>query len=1051
MKKKLRKVLLLLTCAALIACSALVGCTGGGKKPAQNGKNEYSIYVTSMGGLGLQDVSVAATSSGAPIASGKTNKNGVFTFSADKGEYDIAVSNLPLGYTLVESNTYKTSKEKTSLLILASSAVLKEKVPSNKVYRQGDVIYDFSITDKSDASETKTYTLSDVLETKKMVLLNFWNTNCSPCMSEMPELELAYRDYSETVEIFGINVPLLGINTLADIRKTRTAQYKDAENNPYSLTFPLNLDENEMPLHFGLTAIPVSVVIDRYGVVALIHTGSMDKSGFAALFKKYTSDNYVQDTLPDEGDEPPEEEIPERVKPNVSQPDSKQIEAAINGTGFNGAYYPETQTADAEYSWPWLVGETGGEQYIHPANEGVNYSFATIYTKVTLSADDIADPEGKVVLVFDLQWSCENLGDYFYVIANNTLVYEYTGTEQWGEWQPCYALVADEPGEYTIGFMYVKDQQLSEGADTVRIKNMRLISVPEISIPSLDMPREGARGWDGKNFSSYITVVKDDEGFYHKDTKDGPYVVADLMSTTSFNNRLETSWGINLFSVNGYFDYNDVEYGEPGYDESLDDTYAITIWEQAANNSELYGLTVVNDELIGLLNTFIKTQVGSSYHDKMWLEVCKYFDHYGTDEKDKGISTPDRNPIRGLLNYTAVPTVEVHEGAFTAAELKNVPEEYRNKVVLPRLIVPRGFKYLFVPKESGVYRFRSQSKELSDTMAWLMDYDAVGEDFLVTTDQQLENPDENYNFVLTYYLEKDKKYILATCFADIGGTGEYTFTIEHLGPSAYVWQFAARNYFTTTDDEMTEIINYKNVEPVLHTDGYYYNAKKDADGKYILENGKYVANTDDPIYVDFLTGARFFDDGSLERCFTVSEKSAIVMTLSSIFSTVFGIPRPADGWPESTAPSDIKGSFISRDDWKEIVQGLYEKYGDNVIVDDDTITAFSRCTTLGEMANIIKYNYLNFFDFENRRFDGVDIDESRYIDYTDLVKAAYNEAKKFAGTKDRGYADKGCVKLNDELRGALDMFCKNMGGFPELDTDWLRLCAHFEYIGPYRA
>ena len=1036
--RNFKKALLFLVCAVMSVCALLAGC---GKKSTQA---EYSIYVTNTGGYGLADVFVSASSSGEVIAVGNTDSNGKFAFTAEKGVYDISVSGLPLGFALADSNKYQTSATEFTLTIVATSAVIKDTAPSDKVYRQGDIIYDFTITDQSDRNNEVKYTLSEVLQTKKMVLLNFWNTHCAPCMGEMPELEVAYRQYKEKVEVFGINVPLLGTDRIADVRNLRSQEYYDTDGNKYSLTFPLAIDDNNMPFHFAMTAIPVSVVVNRFGVIALIHEGSMDRNGFRALFEKYSSDDYV-DVPPTDDPDNPSVDTPVREKPNVSQPASSEIEAAINGANFNGSYYPETQTEDAEFSWPWLVGETNGEKYIHPANHGVNYSFATIYTKVTITEEDLRSSSGNVVLVFDLQWACEDRCDYFFVIINDLLVYEYTGTEQWGKWQECYALVADEPGEYALALMYMKDEQKSEGADTVRIKNMRLISIPEIALPSLDMPRNAAKGWDGTAYKNYITPVLGDDGFYHKDSKDGPYIVADLMNSTLFNNRLNTDWSVASFAVNGYFDYNTVDEDDPKYNPLLNDTDAIALWAQAANNSELYGLTLVNDELIGLLNKFIKTQV-NSFNDSMWLEFCKYFDHYGTDPSDKGICSTERNPIRGLLNVTAIETVKAHEGAFD--DLKNIPDEYKNGVLFERLIVPRGYKYLFVPEKSGVYRFRSQSKELCDTMAWLYTYD---DKLLVDTDSQLENPDEDYNLVLTYYLEAGKKYIFTTCFSDLGVTGEYTFTAEYLGTSYYSWQFAARDYFTSSDDEMSDVVNILNVQPVLY-EGKYYNAKKDAEGNFVKDSfGRYVANTNDPIYVDFLTGARFFEAGSLELCFAYGDYNKVLDTLSGILSVLWKKSKPNGGWDKDTPLATIKGAEIVDEDWDEIVDRVFAVYGDAVDIEDAFVLGLLKtCEKIGDVTNVIKKIYLDFFDFTLLRFDdGYGIPEERYIDYTALVRLYYEKAKAFEGTAERGYADKGCVQLTEELKDALDMFAKRVGGFPELDTDWLRLCAHFEYIGPY--
>ena len=860
-------------------------------------------------------------------------------------------------------------------------------------------------------------------------------------MSEMPELELAYRQYQDDAEVFGIDVPLLGADRDVDLRNTRRKEYTDPDGNKYSLTFPLAIDDNNMPYHFAMTAIPVSVVIDRYGVVALIHTGSMDKTQFAALFEKYTSDNYEQEGGSGGGGSTTPGTGPEWTKPDVSQPASSEIQAAINGDNFNGTWHPNTQTGDAEYSWPWLVGETNGQKYIYPANHEVNYSFATIQTEVTITNDDVTN-NGKVVLVFDLQWSCENMYDYFYVIINDALIYSYTGTEQWGTWHECYALVADEAGEYTLSLLYVKDEQASEGADTVRIKNVRMISVSEITAESLDMPREAARGWNGTEFSSYINVVLGSDGFYHKDSETGPYVLADLMNTTAFNNRLPTTWSVSEFAVNDYFNYNNVDIDDPKYDPAKDETYAISLWAMAANNSELYGLTPVNAELVKLLNNFIKTQV-DNFHNNMWLEFCKYFDHYGTNPDDTGINTPERNPTRGLTNITAFPTVAAHDGAFE--DLKNIDDQYKNQVVQTRLIVPRGIKYLFVPEKDGVYRFRSQSAELGDTMAGLYDFD---DNLLVTSDSQLENPDENFNFVLTYYLKAGERYILATCYADIAGTGEYTFTTEYLGESYYVWQFAASNLFTTTDEDMTQIINILHVMPVLHTDGKYYNAKKDANGNYIVENGKYVANLNDPIYVDFLSGVRFFDNGSLELCFTYSDENKIRDTVNGVLSVVFGVPK--QNWRTTQLLTQIKGGALAEEDWENILLKLYSIYGDSIDYTDDLLfSKLTSCMTVGNMVETLQQYCLSFFDMRYIRFtENTNIPESRYKDYTSLVYGYYLQALANTGNPERGYADRGCVQLTEELRDALDMFCKRIGGFAELDTDWLRLCAHYEYMGP---
>ncbi len=1076
--KNLAKVLLILCAAVLLVCGSLVGCApgseaenpgggeqeeGGGTTPGGGSQGEqpggedpavqqmdFTVSVKSLGGVMIPGCGVVATKGGTEAASGETSAMGVFTFRAERGEYAVSLKDLPEGYSLQEGQTLTLSADKAELTVYVTSSVIKKEIPADKVYHIGDVMYDFTVKDENG----KTYVLSELLENKRMVLLNFWNTNCGPCMSEMPELELAYRSYQDMAEVIAVNVPLLGQNTNGDLRDVRNKSYTDPEGNSYHLTFPLAIDENRMPAHFAMNAIPVTVVVDRYGVIAFRRNGSMDKSMFEAAFQKFCADDYEQSAPPAGGeenpDDPGQEEIPEREKPDVSMPDSATIEAAINSASYPFSYYPERDSADAEFSWPWLVGEENGEKFLYPANHGKNYSFATIYSEFTIEASGIGREDGKRVLAFDLKIASEDRCDYFYVILDNTIVYEYSGTEHWEDWEPCYPLVANEPGKHKLALLYMKDQERSVGADTVRIKNMRLISTKEIEVPSLDMPRSAAEHWseDRFTFSDYVTAVKGADGFYRVGSETGPYLLANLMASTPFNYRLETPWSISEFAVNLEFDYNTVKPEDPAYRKELDKTEAITKWLQAANNSELPGLTVVGDELKNLLEEFARHKLASGYTEDTWLEFCTYFEHYGTDETDTGINNFARNPVRGLLPDTAFPMVEPHEGEFE--DLDTIEEKYRNKVVQDRVIVPRGLKYAITPERSGVYRFRSQSKQNSDTMAWLRRFDPqTGEEILlIETDEQRENPDKSYNFVLTYYLEAGKTYILAVCHADVGGTGEFTFTCEYLGEDAYVCEYISRNYLTFTDETSGELMNYENVKAV-EKDGMWYAAKKNADGSYVMENGEYVADESDPIYVDFFSAARFFDNGenSIARSIEIGREENILKTLKeSVFAKVWKNFDPENVTAE-TKLQDVKGNALTASDRTQLIENLAAVYGEDVVVEGTIRTEFDAIDTVGGLIEFMQKYFIGFFNFENILFpDDPDLDESWYADFTEIMEKFYQEAEKFEGTEQYGYQDKGCVKLTEQLRIALTMFSKRFA-FQELDTDWMRFCLHFAHLG----
>lgn len=1048
MKLNSRSLLIPILALVTILCFVFAACTPSDNP--ENGKVTYTVNVRSLGGVAISDSNVTILSDGQTIASGKTDSDGKFVFSALPGEYEVQIDNLPKGYSLNTSNAIKTSASQTEVNVEVTSSVIQETVPDNKVYKEGDVIYDFSFTDDKNVTQT----LSEVLQTKRMVLLNFWNSHCGPCMNEMPELELAYRKYSDKAEVFGLNVPLLGADTARDIRNLRNTEYTDAEGNTYSISFVLGLDTNQMPLHFAMSAIPVSVVIDRYGVVALHHTGSMDQAGFEEIFEKYTSDDYTQNVGPNNpgnGDGGDDEE--ERKKPTAVMPDQAEIQQAINKQGFAGTYHAETESDDAEYSWPWLIGqEQDGTQYIYPSNSGENYSFATIYVEFEVTQDAIKN-NGQRALVFDLKYACEEWCDYLYVIVNNTLVYEFSDTDHWSEWQTCIPLVAERAGHYTMVLMFNKDQEKAGGADTARIANMRLVSADEIDVPSLDVSRAAAKDWNGNGFESYVTPVLAEDGFYHVNSADGPYLLANLMSQSPFNNRLETDWGISEFANNNYFDYNKVEQDQDGYDATKNKTEAITRYLQAANNSDISGLCVVTEELHSLLDEFVQNQYPTLYNDLSWLEVCMYYEHFGTDESDLGICTPDRNPVRGLINEAAIPLDKIYDGEFdNNKETLVVPDEYKHDVAQTKLIMPRGLRYVITPQVDGVYRFRSQSATDGDTMAWLWTSDNT---LLVETEEQLENPDQSYNFVITYYLHAGVSYYLATCYADMGAVGTYTVTVENLGPSAYVWQYASREYFTFDENTMQTLV-YKSVTPVLNdSDQTWYNAKRNIDGSLATDrNNDLIPDTSDPIYVDFVTGARFFTEGSLQLALDIGSPANVLKTVAKVLSSMWSTTVTTN--MASNKLSSIKGSPLDDKDWTDLLNGLANEYGEEnilFIVEDAYATTFAKLVasqTVNEVVTFLINYCVGYFNFRSYILPSVSFATGYYKDYTSLVTKYRDKALANNGDPDRGFQDAGSTPLTEDLRIALMMFSKRMA-FEDVEDGWIQFCAHYTYFGPNTA
>lgn len=98
------------------------------------------------------------------------------------------------------------------------------------------------------------------------VLINFWASWCPPCRLEMPDLVRAYEDHREEGFIL-LGVNLTATDSLPDIRDF-VEEFK--------MTFPVLLDERyEVADLYGLRGLPLSVFINRDGVVVRIINGAM--------------------------------------------------------------------------------------------------------------------------------------------------------------------------------------------------------------------------------------------------------------------------------------------------------------------------------------------------------------------------------------------------------------------------------------------------------------------------------------------------------------------------------------------------------------------------------------------------------------------------------------------------------------------------------------------------------------------------------------------------------------------------------------------------------
>jgi cytochrome c biogenesis protein CcmG/thiol:disulfide interchange protein DsbE len=109
----------------------------------------------------------------------------------------------------------------------------------------------------------------------KVILLNFWATWCGPCELEIPWLVEIQKAYPDDVVILGVS-----IDDTADQLKPYAEKMK--------MNYPvlLGLERQDMQDAYGpLYGVPVSVFIDRDGVIARRHSGIFSKEQFEREIK----------------------------------------------------------------------------------------------------------------------------------------------------------------------------------------------------------------------------------------------------------------------------------------------------------------------------------------------------------------------------------------------------------------------------------------------------------------------------------------------------------------------------------------------------------------------------------------------------------------------------------------------------------------------------------------------------------------------------------------------------------------------------------------------
>ena len=271
---------------------AMTGCTQKGAdptSPSQMPESAYSIQVTNRAGDGMNKIAVEVftdESKATRLFKGITNENGEVVFTAPVSiDYVAVVSRVPLGYA--PESHYKVSGGKTKIVVnpgVMDEAFIESMMPkgddAGKHFVLGNAMPDFELT----LPDNSVILLSDLLKTKKAVVLNFWFMNCAPCRGEFPYIQEGYEQVKDDVAVLALN-PIDG--TAAEI-----AQFQ-ADN---GYTFTMSKCDTRWQEMMQLMAFPTTVVIDRYSNICLIHTGELrGTQDFLNMVNYFISDDYEQE------------------------------------------------------------------------------------------------------------------------------------------------------------------------------------------------------------------------------------------------------------------------------------------------------------------------------------------------------------------------------------------------------------------------------------------------------------------------------------------------------------------------------------------------------------------------------------------------------------------------------------------------------------------------------------------------------------------------------------------------------------------------------------
>ena len=297
------KSLLIRVLALTMALSMVMAMTGCGNNTSivtdpADPVETYTVKVANRAGTGMKKCLVEVFSDASRtnlLYKGVANNDGEITFYAPQSDnYVAAISKVPDGYHVEEQ--YQLTGERTDIVLLPGvmdEAFIESMIGSeDKVEKHlelGEAMPNFEVT----LPDNSVISLSELLEEKKVVVLNFWFMNCAPCKMEFPYIQEGFEQLSDDIAVLALNP--------VDSTDAEVAQFQ--ESNGYAFTMS-KCDPRWQNL-LKLQLFPTTLVIDRYGNICLIHTGGIENTqDFLDMVNYFIQDDYQQQFFKSAGQVP---------------------------------------------------------------------------------------------------------------------------------------------------------------------------------------------------------------------------------------------------------------------------------------------------------------------------------------------------------------------------------------------------------------------------------------------------------------------------------------------------------------------------------------------------------------------------------------------------------------------------------------------------------------------------------------------------------------------------------------------------------------------------